>query len=77
MLSPKKIKHRKSDEEDQIADIINPEVDRQSDFTGIQDEMDNDKMLEQVKDIATSQPESIAAIMEEWLENEKVEALTE
>jgi flagellar M-ring protein FliF len=55
-------------------DIISPDMTRDTDFTDLQDEIDNEKKIEQIKEAAQQDPGIVARIMEEWLEDsEKTE----
>ncbi|NBV84151.1 hypothetical protein EBR57_08545, partial [bacterium] len=40
---------------------------RESDFAGIQNEIDRERRFDQVRDVAMADPEILARIMEEWL----------
>jgi len=47
--------------------LSEPETPRESDFSGIQNELDKERRFDQVRDVAMADPEILAQIMEDWL----------
>jgi flagellar biosynthesis/type III secretory pathway M-ring protein FliF/YscJ len=66
-------KTRKISSDTTKSDIMKSGDDQDTGFSDIQEEMDEAKKLDQIKETATTEPEILAKIMEEWLESEKEE----